>query len=146
MQVHRRLNAGLAVASLVLVTLLAGCSADDPPAPTATAEGPRTVTLRVTGTGWPTADVSVTADDTATPIATEALPWSKELDYDSAATLWLFAVFSYIPDRSSVGATLSCEILVDGKSVSTVTARSRLNDAGDARVEEHAVCSYTPGE
>jgi hypothetical protein len=147
-RVHRRLKTRLAVTSLLVLgaSSLAGCSADDPEPSTPASEGPRAVTLRVTGTGWPSADVSVTADDKASPIETKSLPWSKELRYDSAATLWLFATYTYIPGRNSLGATLTCEVIVDGTSVSTFTGRSRPSDDGSAVVEENAVCSYTPGE
>ncbi|WP_170108420.1 hypothetical protein [Actinophytocola xinjiangensis] len=126
---------------IVAALLCAGCSAQDTPAEPA---GPREVTLRVTGEDWDSADIAITADDEALPIESVPLPWTRELPYDSSSTLWLFARFTYQEGKNTTGADLACEILVDGKRVDRVDARSRLNEEGDAVVEEHAVCSYTP--
>jgi hypothetical protein len=140
-----------AVAAVLLCVLgassLSGCTAGDEETDAAanrTRAVTHSVTLRVTGEGWPEASVSFTADDEKSPIETVPLPWSTEIDYDSADTLWLFAVFTYLPGRNTTGSTLTCEILVDGKSVSSVEARARPSDDGQAVVEEPAICDYTP--
>lgn len=139
------------VIAAVALLALAGCAdpVEEAEVPVDEAEtdpppdGP--VTLRVTGDGWPRANIRYTAADETSQIEKVDLPWETELEYDSDSTLWLFVTYAHVPDAgSSKGSTLTCEILVGGEVVDEVEAESRPNDDDTALMQGNAVCSYTP--